>query len=449
MDFDLPSKKKDPKKSAAYKRALLRKKEAAAAKTKTAEISADVEKFQVAKKLRAVTLSLIADHKRSSSYDGASYESELSSYAVTGYGDKITLPQSALELVSSIIGTAVLTFELSLPTKYDNETVDEAKTTASSTKTPSSQSQSQPQLNVSAIPPPAELESIKTNNYDLHNMDDTKVLDKCNKYIKAELYPKVTHAGVIEFTAPPDTIGLPYLTAKTLGLIKSGEIPSDGDTTGIATTDFTASGRVRVRLKRLEKAELVVLKPDEETVKRGFYNSDVKETLTVGIQKNRTTISEGDYILAWERGKEFILECKRGGGCVVDCDLEVEFGDGKVAEEEEEEEEEESDKMESSPTKTTTSAATKTATATLPPLPPPTYDPAQETSISIRAGGVQTQSFKDVQLQKDVIEWVEEIVGDEGGKVVTRYPRIELLHGYVGDLGGGRVMLFYEPATEN
>ncbi|GMH77834.1 hypothetical protein TL16_g07552 [Triparma laevis f. inornata] len=278
-------------------------------------------------------------------------------------------------------------------------------------------------------------------------MDDNKILNKCNRHIKSELYPKVTHSGVIEFTAPPNTIGLPYLTAKTLGLITSGGIPSDGDTTGITTTDFSVAGKVRVRLKHLEKAELVILKPDEATIKNGFYNSDVKETLTMGIQKNRTTISEGDFILAWERGKEFILECKQGGGCVVDCDLEVEFGDGKVVNEDDD------DEMEPAPPnpqpQTTTNNPSTTAPTAAPttaplPLPPPTYDPTKETSISIRAGGVQTKSFKDIKLQQDVIEWVEELVGDEGGKVVMRYPRIELGHGYVGDLGGGRVMVFYE-----
>ena len=73
------------------------------------------------------------------------------------------------------------------------------------------------------------------------------------------------------------------------------------------------------------------------SVKEGFYNlENVKLTLEESISASRTTLSCGDIINVPWRGKEYTLKVTklkpdfegqgRGGVCVINSDLEVEFG---------------------------------------------------------------------------------------------------------------------------
>ena len=118
MDFAVPS-SRDKTRSVAYKRALAKKKAlsaSSAASKAAADINDKLAALKDAKKLRCAFLKIIADVKRT---QGSGYEASLRPVPVTGEGDKITLPQSALNVLGDAIGERVLTFSLSTTKEED------------------------------------------------------------------------------------------------------------------------------------------------------------------------------------------------------------------------------------------------------------------------------------------------------------------------------------------
>jgi len=100
---------------------------------------------------------------------------------------------------------------------------------------------------------------------------------------------------------------------------------------------FPTPSTVTVEVMQLRKGEWCELTPDLDSVRQGFYNlDDVKMVLEESISASRTTLTCGDVIKVPWRGKEYTLKVTKlkpdyegegyGGVCVINSDLEVEFG---------------------------------------------------------------------------------------------------------------------------
>ena len=68
--------------------------------------------------------------------------------------------------------------------------------------------------------------------------ESSPALQKAVRHVRSSL--SRTHAGVAQFTAEEGTVGLPYLAAKSLGLLQDGEVP-DVETPGLPTDSFQVS----------------------------------------------------------------------------------------------------------------------------------------------------------------------------------------------------------------
>ena len=141
-----------------------------------------------------------------------------------------------------------------------------------------------------------------------------------------------------------DTKAKFYLNRRTgeRTLVKPDFVSSEyegvtGDVGVDAWGSFETPSSVFVEVVRLQKGEWCELTPDLESVREGFYNlDDVKLTLEESISASRTTLTCGDVINVPWRGKEYTLKVTKlkpdfegqglGGICVINSDLEVEFG---------------------------------------------------------------------------------------------------------------------------
>jgi len=121
MDFNLPSDSKgfNRRSSKEYRRALAKKKASESLESSKRgnnnDLNSKLLRIQNAKKLRQIFIKIITGVKREQQLGLGQniYENMLTPVPVTGEGDKITLPQSALNVLGDAIGTRVLTFSLS------------------------------------------------------------------------------------------------------------------------------------------------------------------------------------------------------------------------------------------------------------------------------------------------------------------------------------------------
>lgn len=116
-----------------------------------------------------------------------------------------------------------------------------------------------------------------------------------------------THAGVLEFVADEGTIGLPrkvvlsLLAEQTVPRESSGATDGGG---GEQTTMLKKLGIVAIRYVRLAKATFARVVP--ETVGLSQV-SELRAMLEHNMQKH-ATLTMGDRLSVWRRGKEFGLK---------------------------------------------------------------------------------------------------------------------------------------------
>jgi len=191
-------------------------------------------------------------------------------------------------------------------------------------------------------------------------------------------YLSFTHCTVVEFTQDEGNIGIPRHIAQALldphnrheANRNSADIPTtltvdpaaaasameenDAMDTTEEITDQTpghlAWGAfeipdtpLEIMMVQLPKGTGCTLKPTEEAVKNNFYGlKDIKLVLEQSLVRTRATLSIGDKVSTWHRGKKFelnvtkILPSKFQAVTCINTDIEVEFGETKLKKEEEE-----------------------------------------------------------------------------------------------------------------
>ncbi|CAM9992592.1 unnamed protein product, partial [Hapterophycus canaliculatus] len=220
---------------------------------------------------------------------GIKYKESLLAVTADGEGDKILLPPSALESLSGqdAVGLGPMLFEL---------------TCTSCAPAPAPAGQQQQQSKKNAAPPAA----IRT-----------------------------THAGVLEFTADEGTVGLPRKVVLSLlgATAQQVPLPQNGEEgAGEGSEKAPAKRRpvaglesVVVRYVRLAKATFARVVP--ETV--GLSQVSELRAMLENNMRNHATLTVGDHLSVWRRGKEFSLKVvelrPEPHVTVIDTDMEIEL----------------------------------------------------------------------------------------------------------------------------
>lgn len=163
---------------------------------------------------------------------------------------------------------------------------------------------------------------------------------------------RVTHAGVLEFSAEDGRIGLPLKVRKSLvaepeetredgsrGMEERVEGPGGEEGDSRASPAWGSGWKVRVKYVRLEKGTYAKVQPRTGNL---WHVPELKGMLEMNLQ-NHATLSEGDVLQVWYRGRCFDLRVTglepTQAVTVIDTDLTV---DVEVPEEQTEREREES-----------------------------------------------------------------------------------------------------------
>lgn len=121
--------------------------------------------------------------------------------------------------------------------------------------------------------------------------------------------PGVTHAGVLEFVAMEGTVGLPRKVI--ISLLGPQEVESsmrEGEPEEESMLETL--GSVTVKYVRLAKAKFARVMP--ETV--GLSQVSELRAMLEDNLRNHATLTVGDRLSVWQRGKEFSLKVMRGWG---------------------------------------------------------------------------------------------------------------------------------------
>lgn len=221
-------------------------------------------------------------------------------------GDKILLPQSALEqlLAASTVVDSTPSRPLAPFDPFNPYSLAAARA-----------EQSQWQTTQQQLPHPLTFRLVNTNN------------------------GNVVHAGIREFSAEEGEVGLSQFLLEALGVTQptaptsekgDGESPTtpidltDDDTVDL-TKDNGELARITVHAKQLPKGTYVRLRPLEA----GYNPADWKSLLERHLRDNFTTLTNGEILtVKGSRSEEFRFLIDKflpegDGICVVDTDLEV------------------------------------------------------------------------------------------------------------------------------
>jgi Ubiquitin fusion degradation protein UFD1/UBX domain len=283
---------------------------------------------------------------------------ELTATSIYGEGDKITLPPSLLErLMGGMLEEDAQPWTFRIGIVNPNYVFPS-----------SSVLQSLPVVNVD------DADDLEEDDDD----DDSKHILNANAYLD-ELrfkYISYTHATVIEFTQDEGFVGIPESIAKVLlhpsicpektvvprtrtvdaASVKHNveatepmdrtddtdeELPMEVDDTE-RTPGHIAWGAfdipelpIEISMVRLPKGKSVVLRPTLSAIQMGFYNlKDIKFVLEQSLMRTRATLTVGDTIHTWHRGRKYDLAVQRVAPSTFDAiscintDLEIEFDSG-------------------------------------------------------------------------------------------------------------------------
>ncbi|CAM9544808.1 unnamed protein product [Ectocarpus sp. 8 AP-2014] len=221
---------------------------------------------------------------------GISYKESLLAVTADGEGDKILLPPSALESLSrqDAVGLGPMLFELTC-------------TTSGAAPTAQQQPEKAPVLQGGTI-----------------------------------TTTRTTHAGVLEFVADEGTIGLPRKVVLSLLGAAAHQVPSRTSDENISANDDPENEKaerpaveglenVVVRYVRLAKATFARVVP--ETV--GLSQVSELRAMLEHNMRNHATLTVGDHLSVWRRGKEFSLKVvelrPEPQVTVIDTDMEIEL----------------------------------------------------------------------------------------------------------------------------
>ena len=374
MDFDSSASAFDSRanKSRSHALAAQRRKAstAAAASTEAAKLVHVQQQKAIALAASRAHTSVLAKHHARLSVPGCSLPPQpLSAYPVHGDGDKIALPVSALESLQNVFednGNLPLIFKLEIltspqPPPPDAQQVLKAAREAAGTDTMADSSDSD-----SSGAPEGDSDDDGTANGAYAQF----IID----YDLSRRAVAFTHAGVCEFSAPENAIGLPKTVADRLiaDSVKSHTLPpppatSDSPwtcelcrTVGIAPSvstcptcaapqpvaAVTSTGKpafglfatptpsVVATLIRAPKGTQCCLMPSTLSLLTGFLDlEDVKLVLEQSLIRTRTTLTVGDTVTVWHKGKGFELLCQSiepsyaGVVCCIDTNIEVDIGE--------------------------------------------------------------------------------------------------------------------------
>jgi len=195
---------------------------------------------------------------------------------------------------------------------------------------------------------------------DMSDNDD----DEQNKLYLDELnekYLAYTHCTVVEFTQDEGHVGIPRHIAQVLNGAKRNGVPipktttvdpaasatkemDETDDTTEQTPGHLAWGafeipdvELEITMVQLPKGTGCTLEPTKEAVMKNFYGlKDVKLVLEQSLIRTRATLSVGDEVSTWFRGTKFDLKVTKvlpSSFQAVRCintDIEVEIGETKV-----------------------------------------------------------------------------------------------------------------------
>jgi hypothetical protein len=390
--------------------------------------------------------------------DGGSLQ--LKAISIHGEGDKIALPPSVLELLTQQQEQHDGTSEGGSPWTFRIGILNPDYTFPAS-----------PVLLTLPVPEEDSEHIMVDDNSD----DEDGPSIKCQAYLD-ELHHKYlvyTHGTVVEFTQEEGHVGLPEPIAAALldPRQRRKDSPSANPVPCTRTVD-PASGEamvveedesektpghlawgafdvpdapIEISMVQLPKGKACRLVPTQDAIQNGFYNlNDIKLVLEQSLIRTRATLSVGDTVHTWHRGKKFdltVTEVTPSTYQSVTCintDIEVEFGEpqeagfsgGKSI-----------SGMESSTTPVSDSgrllgSTSPTTTATLPPMTPQTarllpepptdqYEGVVTVQIRSNTGSGQRRFEIDKATLSDLFAFATSILQDAASpfQLVTRFPR--------------------------
>ncbi len=230
----------------------------------------------------------------------------------TPAGDKITLPQSALE---QLLSAAAIT-EVADPTSGPHTT---------------------------------SFDPFNPYSYAAERLARSQFVDRQQQLpdpltfrLVNPINGRVVYAGIREFSAGDDEVGLSLFLKQALGLGDDGHVPHAADdpqnNAGISELGESADGlsiqsggeearpRITVHAKQLPKGTYVRLRPLE-----AGYEEDWKSLLERYLRNNFTTLTNGEILsVTGGRGEQFrfLIDKLAPDGeaiCVIDTDLEVDI----------------------------------------------------------------------------------------------------------------------------
>ncbi|GJP69719.1 hypothetical protein CLOP_g719 [Closterium sp. NIES-67] len=306
-------------------------KEEIEARRRAIEEAQRIKRLEEAAAAEAARLQLDADLQAGG---GIRFNRELVPVAIAGDRDKITLPQSVLSdlPLNEALDRGPMLFELSVPRAAGGSTIGGRAAGGSMLGGSGRVGGAEPSAGEGGMEVDGEEEDDDVDEGDYAVDVHLNGGDSNGRRVKR----RVTHGGVLEFTAPEGCVGLPPLILRNLGL--SGIIDVFNST--------TSPPPVRVRFVRLPKATFARLQP----LRHGFL-ADVANHRAVleAALRGQAALTRGDVLLVGsEVGEVAVRVCEvkgvggaSGAATVIDADVEVEAGKGRKLREEERGEERE------------------------------------------------------------------------------------------------------------
>ena len=263
-------------------------------------------------------------------------EEALTPTSIWGEGDKVTLPPSLLEALTSM----------------DQENAENPWTFRIGILNKEYKFPSSPLIQV--LKPPEEDQMIDETDSDNESSDKAAYLDELSyKYVS------YTHCSVVEFTQEEGYIGIPQLIAEALldkdrrqkhnkfliprtrTVDPAGEVHDDlTETDQERTPGHLAWGEfdipnlpIEISLVKLPKGRGCTLVPTKEAIQNNFYGlKDVKYVLEQSLTRTRATLGMGDTVSTWHRGVKFDLKVTKiipaafHAVTCINTDIEVDIG---------------------------------------------------------------------------------------------------------------------------
>lgn len=261
--------------------------------------------------------------------------------SIHGEGDKITLPPSVLEHLSSLLEATATpwTFRIGV---LNPEYVFPSSPIVQTLKAPTD-----------AVDEDDDGDSSSGDEGTADSRAEAYLDELRHKYLA------YTHGSVVEFTQEEGQVGLPESLAAALLasaghshsaavrvkrtvdpagehlMVIEGDDVDEGKTAGhLAWGAFDVPDMpIEVSLVELPKGKSCTLTPTPQAIRNGFYNlADIKLVLEQSLIRTRATLSVGDVVHTWHRGKKFDLTVSAVTPSTfqaivcINTDLEVEFG---------------------------------------------------------------------------------------------------------------------------